>query len=122
MVDHLLALAASGTPLQVDEILVHSSRVPEGRITEDLQAAGYRARRDFSTGIWARNPNSLAEDCNPLSMAMTHPDKSRKRRWGSGRLGDPGATPIPLAVRHLPPRSGRKPFARTVRSQFEPTG
>jgi hypothetical protein len=55
LVDHLVALAESGVTLPIGRIHVHSSRVPEGqRITNELQAAGYNAVRNYASGIWTR--------------------------------------------------------------------
>ena len=56
VVEHLIALAAEGTPADICRVLVHSARTLEGfQITSRLRSAGYPARREFSAGIWIRN-------------------------------------------------------------------
>lgn len=63
VVEHLLSRAASGTPQAVDLIWVHSSNIRHGRrITTELAAAGYPARRSYAAGLFVRAPN-------------THPDQ-----------------------------------------------
>ncbi|MGG5257526.1 cyclic-phosphate processing receiver domain-containing protein [Phycicoccus avicenniae] len=53
VIDRLTTLAAAGTPLPVGRILVHSANIREGhRITTELQAVGYPARRSFVAGMW----------------------------------------------------------------------
>jgi len=55
VVDRLIALAAAGTPLKVSRIHVHSSNIRHGhRITAELAAAGYPARRSYAAGMWVR--------------------------------------------------------------------
>jgi hypothetical protein len=55
VVDRLVALAHAGTPLPVARILVHSSNIHHGhRITTELSAAGYPARRSYAAGMWVR--------------------------------------------------------------------
>ena len=55
VVDHLLAAAADGTPQQVGQVLVHSSNIRHGRrITAELVAAGYPARRSYAAGLFVR--------------------------------------------------------------------
>ncbi|PKW25715.1 cyclic-phosphate processing receiver domain-containing protein [Phycicoccus duodecadis] len=53
VVDHLVSVAAAGTPAPVRQVLVHSANVRAGhRVTVELVAAGYRARRSFVAGMW----------------------------------------------------------------------
>ena len=60
VVDRVVEQAAADRPLDVGEIFVHSARVSEGHaITAQLRAAGYRARRSYSAGIWTRNLNPI---------------------------------------------------------------
>ena len=55
LVDHLIALAAAGTPFAVSTIHVHSSNIRHGhRITAELAAAGYAARRSYAAKMWVR--------------------------------------------------------------------
>jgi hypothetical protein len=55
VVDHLVALAASGSPLDIARIHVHSSNIRHGhRICAELQAAGYPARRSYAANMWVR--------------------------------------------------------------------
>jgi hypothetical protein len=55
VVDHLLTAAATGTPQEVGRILVHSSNIRHGhRITAELAAAGYPARRSYAAGLFVR--------------------------------------------------------------------
>lgn len=69
VVDHLEDAAAAGTPVDIGVILVHSSRIVEAlAITHRLRAAGYTARREYSAGIWARNPNTV----RPRSLRSGH--------------------------------------------------
>ncbi len=56
VVEYLLALAGARTPLPVADIRVHSSNIVQGhRITAELAAAGYPARRSFAV-IFVRAP------------------------------------------------------------------
>jgi len=56
VVDHLVALAACGEPLQVGRILVHSSNIRHGhRIRAELAAAGYPARRSYAANLFVRH-------------------------------------------------------------------
>lgn len=58
LVDLLVAQAASGSPVPVGTILVHSANVRAGhRITVELAAAGYRAKRSFVAGMWRHEWN-----------------------------------------------------------------
>jgi hypothetical protein len=53
LVDHLVALASAGTPADIGQVLVHSANVRAGhRITAELVAAGYPARRCFAANLW----------------------------------------------------------------------
>lgn len=53
LVDLLVARADAGSPVSVGTILVHSANVRAGhRITAELAAAGYPARRSFAAGMW----------------------------------------------------------------------
>lgn len=55
VVDHLVVAAAQGAPQQVGHILVHSSNIRHGhRITAELVAAGYPARRSYAAGLFVR--------------------------------------------------------------------
>jgi len=53
VVDHLVAAASQGRPLDIGRILIHSANIRAGhRITAELVAAGYPARRSFHTNLW----------------------------------------------------------------------
>ena len=55
VVDHLVALAAAGSPLDVARIHIHSSNIRHGnRICAELHAAGYPARRSYAANMWVR--------------------------------------------------------------------
>lgn len=53
VVDHLVAAAGRGRPLDIGRILVHTANVRAAhRITTQLVAAGYPARPSFQTTMW----------------------------------------------------------------------
>jgi len=55
VVDWMVELASSGSPLNVGQIHVHSANVGAGfRVTADLRAAGYLVVRSHSLGMWTR--------------------------------------------------------------------
>jgi len=55
VVDHLAAAAAYGSAQQVGQVIVHSSNIRHGhRITAELAAAGYPARRSYAAGLFVR--------------------------------------------------------------------
>jgi hypothetical protein len=55
VVDHLVGLAAAGSPQPVATIHVHSSNIRHGhRICAELVAAGYPARRSYAANMWVR--------------------------------------------------------------------
>lgn len=55
VIEHLLALAQSGTPQAVNVIWVHSCNIRQGqRITAELVAAGYPARRSYAANLFVR--------------------------------------------------------------------
>jgi hypothetical protein len=55
VVEHLVTAAALGAPQQVSAILVHSSNIRHGhRVTAELVAAGYPARRSYAAGLFVR--------------------------------------------------------------------
>ena len=55
VVDHLVGLARAGTPLATARIHVHSSNIRHGhRITAELAAVGYPARRSYAANLWVR--------------------------------------------------------------------
>ena len=72
VVDHLVALAADGSPLNVSRIEVHSSNAREGhRICDELCRAGYNARRNFAARLWIHDWSTGAQG---------HPSSSRVER------------------------------------------
>ena len=55
VVDHLVELAAAGSPQSIVTIRVHSSNIHHGhRICAELVAAGYTARRSYAANMWVR--------------------------------------------------------------------
>ena len=55
VVDWMVQLANTGSPLNVGQIHVHSSNVTAGlRMGVDLGEAGYNVTRSYSLGMWIR--------------------------------------------------------------------
>lgn len=60
VVDHLVACAVAGQPIDVARINVHSSNIIDGhRICAELDTAGYLARRSFAANLWVRATHPL---------------------------------------------------------------
>ena len=62
VVDRMVQLASTGSPLNVGQIHIHSANVGGGHwIRLELQAACYPVTRSFSLGMWTRqSPPSCA--------------------------------------------------------------
>ena len=54
VVDWMVLLASTGSPINVGQIHIHSANVGGGRwIRLELEAAGYRVTGSFALGMWA---------------------------------------------------------------------